>query len=213
MNRAVKYLLILRNLITFKTLDTESVGSLYFIPAMIRMIIFCWTTVLNLLGRCIPKCDYNNTSMEIQKRYKVSKASLVNIVLAFIINPIPRATFPDMYEICFFQFILSSMQTPRNFVLSTSSMGCPSMLRATLGWIFLLCVKIIWRVFFTLRDNSLVFNQVDNYANSLLIVVCKCMRFLPLMNKFASSAYSTGLVDLQTLGTSFMNNKKIKALI
>ena len=41
MNRAVKYLLISRNLITFKSLNADSVGSLYFIPTMIRIILFC----------------------------------------------------------------------------------------------------------------------------------------------------------------------------
>ena len=44
MTWAVKYLLISRNLMTFKSLNADSVGSQYFIPAMIRMIVFCWTT-------------------------------------------------------------------------------------------------------------------------------------------------------------------------
>ena len=43
-NRAIKYLLISRNVMTFKSFNVNSMGSLYFILTMARIILFCWTT-------------------------------------------------------------------------------------------------------------------------------------------------------------------------
>ena len=61
MNRAIKYLLISRDLITLKSLNADSVGSIYFIPAMARI----QPTVIHLFGTDKSICYYNKRDTEI----------------------------------------------------------------------------------------------------------------------------------------------------
>ena len=73
----------------------------------------------------------------------------------FFIIPMPLAILPDIYEIWYFHDNLLSITVPRNFVLSTSSMGLPSILMFTSGWGCFRLEKIMKCVFLIFSDNRL----------------------------------------------------------
>ena len=113
-----------------------------------------------------------------------------------------------------FQFRLSSIITPKNFVWSTLSNCKLFICTFRSGRIMSLFVeqKIMNFDLSTLRDNLFVLSQTKILASSTLAVATRLFTVLPEMNKFESSANIIGVIDFETYAKSFIyirNNKRL----
>ena len=111
--------------------------------------------------------------------------------------------FPDIYEMCAFQFSLSSIITPKNFVLVTLFINLPSSLMFT-SFSLCLLVNTMQTVLSTFNVNLLTFSHSAISASSELIFCSIFFKLFPFRNKLESSANNIGMVYLQTLARSFM---------
>ena len=112
----------------------------------------------------------------------------------------------DIYQMCAFQFSLSSIITPKNFVLVTLFINLPSTLMFT-SFSLCLLVNIMQTVLSTFNVDLLTFSHSAIPASSELIFCSIYFMLFPFRNKLESSANNIGMVFLQTLARSFMHIK------